>query len=58
MIHRVFGSLQSFRTLTFGPGLNILLSDKSAGATEQQTRNRVGKSSFVELVHFICGAMY
>src|SRR5947209_1596040 len=55
MIHKVFSSLKSFKTLELRPGLNILLSDKSAGATEQQTRNRAGKSSLVELIHFVCG---
>jgi uncharacterized protein YydD (DUF2326 family) len=55
MIHRVFSSLKSFKGLELGPGLNILLSDKSSGATEQQTRNRSGKSSLVELIHFVCG---
>jgi uncharacterized protein YydD (DUF2326 family) len=55
MIHRVFSSLGTFKTVTFTPGLNILLSDKTPGATNQQTRNRSGKTSFVELIHFVCG---
>ena len=55
MIYRVFSSFGAFITLDFAPGLNILLSDKTPGATEQQTRNRTGKSSFIELIHFLCG---
>ncbi len=56
MIYQVFSSLKTFKRLDLHPGLNILISDKSPGATEQQTRNRAGKSSLVELIHFVCGA--
>jgi uncharacterized protein YydD (DUF2326 family) len=55
MIHSVSSDLPSFKTLTFGPGLNILLADKSEGATDRQSRNGAGKTSFVELVHFLFG---
>jgi len=54
---RHFGSdLTSFKTLVFKPGLNILLADKSEGANDRQSRNGAGKTSFVELVHFLFGA--
>ncbi|WP_296710686.1 ABC-three component system protein [Rhodoblastus sp.] len=56
MIRRFGSDLESFKTLTFGPGLNILLADKSAGATDRQSRNGAGKTSFIELVHFVFGA--
>jgi uncharacterized protein YydD (DUF2326 family) len=56
MIHVIRSDLASFKTLTFGPGLNILLADKSEGATDRQSRNGAGKTSFVELVHFLFGS--
>jgi uncharacterized protein YydD (DUF2326 family) len=56
MIYRVFSTLESFKTLEFAPNLNIVLSDKTPDATDQQTRNRSGKTSFIELVHFLCGS--
>ena len=55
MIHGISSDLASFKTLTFGPGLNIILTDKSEGATDRQSRNGAGKTSFVELVHFLFG---
>ncbi|MCY4259593.1 MAG: DUF2326 domain-containing protein [Rhodobacteraceae bacterium] len=56
MMRRIGSDLASFKALTFRPGLNILLSEKSEGATDRQSRNGTGKTSFVELVHFLCGA--
>ena len=56
MIHAVRSDLQSFKTLTFGPGLNILVAEKSVGASYRQSRNGAGKTSFVELIHFLFGS--
>ena len=56
MLHQITSNLDSFKTLTFLPGLNIILADKSEGASQKQSRNGVGKSSFVEMVHFLLGA--
>lgn len=56
MIHEFGSDLKSFKTLTFKPGLNVLLADKSEGANDRQSRNGAGKTSFIELVHFLFGA--
>jgi len=56
VIHRIFSSLSSFKTLEFRPGLNVLIARKEQGATSRQTRNRAGKSSLVEIMHFLAGA--
>lgn len=57
MIRRLYSNdLSSFKGLTFEKGLNILLAEKSEGATDKQTRNRAGKSSIVQLVHFLLGS--
>jgi len=56
MIHQIYSTLPTFKNLDFNPGLNLLLAEKSAGATSKQTRNRAGKTSLIELVHFLTGA--
>ncbi len=55
MIHRIYSSLPSFKNLTFHSGLNVLIAEKGAGATSRQTRNRAGKTSLIEIVHFLTG---
>ena len=56
MIQTLDSDRDSFKTLAFGPGLNVILADKSRGASDRQSRNGAGKTSFVELVHFLFGA--
>ena len=55
MIHRVYSDLATFKPLNFRGGLNVILAEKSQGASDRQTRNRAGKSSFVEMLHFLLG---
>ncbi len=56
MIKKISSSLSSFKELEFHDGLNVLIARKESGATDRQTRNRAGKSSFIEIVHFLFGA--
>lgn len=57
MIHNLFSTLPTFKNLgDLKPGLNVLLAQKTEGATSKQTRNRAGKTSFIEAVHFLTGS--
>ena len=56
MIYSISSDLTSFKTLRFNPGMNILITDREISSSVHQTRNRAGKSSFIEILHFILGA--
>lgn len=56
MILSVESSLPTFKSVRFREGLNVLLSDTRPDATEKQTRNSAGKTSLIEIVHFLLGA--
>ncbi len=56
MISHIYSSLPSFKALEFRSGLNVLIAKKEPGASDRQTRNRAGKTSLVEIVHFLTGA--
>jgi uncharacterized protein YydD (DUF2326 family) len=55
MIQEISSSLPSFKALKFGAGLNVVLAEKSEGATDRQTRNSSGKTSLISIVHFLLG---
>ena len=53
MIRRIYSSIPTFKTLEFHDGLNIVLAQKTQESTERDTRNRAGKSSITEIIHFL-----
>lgn len=60
MIQGLHASDARFKALGFRPGLNILLADRlddpqSATPQQRRTRNGAGKSSVIDIVHFLLG---
>lgn len=55
MILSVTATLPTYKAMKFTKGLNIVLAEKHAKSTEQHTRNGAGKSSLVEIFHFLLG---
>jgi uncharacterized protein YydD (DUF2326 family) len=56
MIHAVASSDPRFRTVHFGAGLNIVLAERIDGSSEKDSRNGLGKTSLIEIIHFCLGA--
>lgn len=55
MIIALGSSIETFKTLTFHAGLNILLAEQETNSTDTETRNSSGKSSTIEIIHFLLG---
>lgn len=56
MIRRVGSSLPSFRTVEFHEGLNIVVAERRTDSATTDSRNGTGKSSLLEIVHYVLGA--
>lgn len=56
MIRSITSSLKTFKSLSFQPGLNVLLADVTSKSTDKQTRNSAGKTSVIEVIHFLLGS--
>ncbi len=56
MIHSITGNQPSFRDVELTPGLNVILADRTEESSRKDTRNGLGKSTLVEIIHFCLGA--
>ena len=55
MIHAVRCDRSSFKSVEFTVGLNVVLAVKGEASTKGDTRNGVGKSTLIEVIHFCLG---
>ncbi|MFI9331218.1 ABC-three component system protein [Kitasatospora sp. NPDC052868] len=56
MLRRLTADDARFKAVVFTPGLNLVLADKTNTSATTDSRNRAGKSSIIELIHFLLGA--
>ncbi|MEW2086901.1 DUF2326 domain-containing protein [Streptomyces sp. NPDC005283] len=55
-IRKVRANKESFREVEFTDGLNLIVAERNATSTDRDSRNGVGKSTLVEIVHFCLGS--
>ncbi|MEU5638304.1 ABC-three component system protein [Streptomyces milbemycinicus] len=56
MLRRLGADYPGFKTATFTPGMNLVVAHTTAVSSDTDSRNSAGKSSLVELIHFLLGA--
>lgn len=56
MIHSVRSNNPSFRSVEFKQGFNVILAERTKESTIKDSRNGLGKSTLIEIIHFCLGA--
>jgi uncharacterized protein YydD (DUF2326 family) len=56
MIEKVSANQESFRAITFSSGFNLVLAERTEEASERDSRNGLGKSLLLEILHFCLGS--
>lgn len=55
MIRKVSSSLSTFKEVDLTSGFNIILADRTKDSTKKDTRNGLGKSTLIDVIHFCLG---
>ena len=56
MIRAVRCNHDSFKEVEFRPGFNVILADRTEVSGRRDSRNGLGKSTLIEIIHFCFGA--
>lgn len=56
MIYSIKSNKPSFKKIEFKPGFNVILAERTKESTKKDSRNGLGKSTLIEVIHFCLGA--
>ena len=56
MIYSIKSNQPSFKKIEFKPGFNVILAERTKESTKKDSRNGLGKSTLIEVIHFCLGA--
>lgn len=56
MIKKLSANNPSFKTVEFSAGFNVIWADRTKDSTKRDSRNGLGKSTLIEIIHFCLGA--
>src|ERR1700683_2067176 len=56
MIYAIRCDQPQFKDVEFLPGFNVVLAERSEQATAKDSRNGLGKTTLIDIIHFCLGA--
>ena len=56
MIVAVRSNMPSFRAVEFKSGFNVILADRTKESTKKDSRNGLGKTTLIDIIHFCLGS--
>ena len=56
MIKAVRCDQPSFKEIKFKKGFNVVLAERTEDSTDKDSRNGLGKTTLIEIIHFCLGA--
>lgn len=56
MIVAIRCNMPTFREVKFGPGFNVVLADRTKESASTDSRNGLGKTTLIEIIHFCLGS--
>tara|TARA_R110001599_G_scaffold67867_4_gene191403 strand:+ start:30539 stop:32323 length:1785 start_codon:yes stop_codon:yes gene_type:complete len=56
MITRIYANDKRFKPVKFEKGLNVILADRKQDSNEKDSRNGIGKTTLINILHFCLGS--
>ncbi len=56
MIKAVYANNESFKRVEFQPGFNVILAERTDKSSDKDSRNGLGKTTLIEIIHFCLGS--
>lgn len=56
MIYEIYSNNSQFKPISFKKGLNIILADSEKNSGDQNSRNGLGKTTLIHIIHFCLGS--
>ncbi len=56
MITKIYANDKRFKPIPFKKGLNVILADRQHDSDDKDSRNGIGKTTLISVLHFCLGS--